>query len=378
MRAWDGRLWFKTMTRSAESSTDIKWGLLTALARAVFLALVACAFLGSSTPDPAVRAPRFEVSDLGPLQKLASDLAPGLNSKGDVVVWRQSESLSFATVLWTGGRPKTLETPSGYRNSFAYSVNDNGNAAGWANTTLNPVDSFSIVHAVMLSDHGDTDLGTLGGRWSRAYGINNHDVMVGVSELVNKQQRAFQYTKGKMSELAPLAGSKTSIAFAINDAGVVVGGAELPQPDSGKMVIHAVRWRDGVPEDLGALSAKGGSLAYAVNSHNEVVGKADVGEEETAFLYRSGHMTSLGPRGGRAFGINDQGQIVGVQRMGEEHPHVTGFLWEAGKLYDLDRCLPAHSPYSIKGAFRINNAGQIAAIGLLGSELHALLLTPEK
>src|SRR5260370_7282055 len=306
----------RLMRRSEESSTDIKWGLLTALARAVFLALVACALLGSSTPHPSIRAPRFKVTDLGPIQKLASDLAPGLNSKGDVVVWRQSESLSFATVLWTGGRPKTLETPAGYRNSFAYSVNDNGNAAGWANTTLNPSHSFSSVPAVILSDHGDTDLGTLGGRWSRAYGINNHDVMVGVSELANKQQRAFQYTKGKMSELAPLAGGKTSIAFAINDAGVVVGGAELPQPDSGKMVIHAVRWRDGVPEDLGALSAKGDRLDYAVNSHNGVVGKANVGQEEIAFLYRSGHMTSLGPRGGRAFGINDQGQVVRLQRIG--------------------------------------------------------------
>src|SRR5260370_5752523 len=126
----------RLMARSAESSADIRWGLLTALARAVFLALVACALLGSSTPHPAIRAPRFKVTDLGPLEKLASDLAPGLNSKGDVVVWRQSESLSFATVLWNVGRPQTLATPAGYRNSFDYSVHDNGNAADWADTTF--------------------------------------------------------------------------------------------------------------------------------------------------------------------------------------------------------------------------------------------------
>jgi probable HAF family extracellular repeat protein len=323
--------------------------------------------------------PRYQVVDLGPIQRLASDLAPGLNSHGDMVVWRQNESMAFAPVLWTGREPKMLGIPAGYRNSFAYSVNDSRNAVGWANTTLNPVDSFSVVHAIMLNERGVTDLGTLGGSWSRAYAINDHDVIVGVSELATKQRRAFRYVEGRMSELSPLAGGKSSIAFGINETGSVAGGSEVPHGDSVRMAVHAVLWRDGTPTDLGSLSANGSSLAYAVNNRDEAVGKADLAAGETAFLYSNGKMLDLGIEAGHAFAINDRRQIVGSQQIGEErHPHSTGFLWDNGAFYDLNSCLPEGSPYRIQGAFRINNAGQIAAIGIFKDQLHALLLTPMK
>ena len=102
-----------------------------------------------------------------------------------------------------------------------------------------------------------------------------------------------------------------------------------------------------------------------------------MGDKETAFLYSNGRMIDLGIKEGRAFGINDERQIVGLQQMGEErHPHSIGFLWEKDTMYDLNQCLPKDSPYHIQGAFRINNAGQIAAMGVAGNELHILLLTP--
>lgn len=321
--------------------------------------------------------PRYEVSDLGPIQRLASDLAPGLNSQGAAVVWRKNEAGTFSPVLWSGSQQKVLETPAGYSNSFAYSVNDSGNAVGWANTTLNPVDTFSVVHATMVNDQGSKDLGTLGGKWSRAYAINNSNQVVGVSELATKESRAFLYFNGKMSELAPLPGGESSTAFGLNDAGVIVGGSSVPHPASIRMAIHAVLWRDGVPIDLGVLRTNGSSLAFAVNSRNDVVGKADSGDGETAFLYSDGQMKDLQIEGGHAFGINDNRQIVGSQETGEErHPHFVGFLWDKGTFYDLNSCLPEGSGFSIQGAFRINNAGQIAAIGTYNNELHALLLTP--
>lgn len=344
--------------------------------RTAAIAFVAACIV-SAVAQHSAQEPRYHVTDLGSLQRLASDLAPGLNAGGGTVVWRQNESGSFSTVLGSGSVQKVLETPAGYTNSFAYSVNDSGNAAGWANTTLNPVDTISVMHAIMLAERGSQDLGTLGGRWSRGYAINNGNVVVGVSELATRESRAFQYASGKMSELRPLPGGETSIAFGLNESGVVVGGSSVPHPASIPMVIHAVLWRDGVPADLGALRADGSSLAYAVNNRGDVVGKADAVQEETAFLYSDGKMQDLHIDRGHAFGINDGRQIVGSKQTGEDrHPHSVGFLWDNGALYDLNECIPHESGFSIQGAFRINNSGQIAAIGAYKGELHALLLTP--
>ena len=325
------------------------------------------------------RAPRYKVLDLGPIQTIASDLVPGLNALGDTVIWRKNESLAFAPVLTSGHRQMPLKIPQGYQNGFAYSVNDKRNAVGWANTTLNPVDSFSITHAFLFAHDQTTDLGTLGGSWSRAYAINNQDVIVGISQLANKQEQAFLYVDGKMSPLAPLAGGHSSVAFAVNDAGTVVGGSEVAHTNSVKVAVHAVLWRNGTPMDLGVLRPDGSSVAHAVNNHDEAVGTADGLAGKTVFLFRNGRMSDLGIQRGRAFAINDRRQIVGTQQTGEDrHPHSQGVLWEHGKLYDLNTCLPKASPYQIQEAFRINNAGQILTIGVFEEQLHVLLLTPVK
>jgi probable HAF family extracellular repeat protein len=333
----------------------------------------------AQSSNRAPKRPTYKVIDLGPIKTIASDLVPGLNSLGDVVIWRQNDSQAFSPLLISGQQQLPLKIPAGYQNSFAYSLNDKRNAVGWANTTLNPVDSFSITHAFLFTPDQATDLGTLGGSWSRAYAINNQNKIVGISDLANKQQQAFQYADGKMSPLPPLPGGQSSVAFAVNDAGTVVGGSEVPHTNSVKVEVHAVVWRNGVPTDMGVLHPNSSSVAHAVNNHDEIVGTADGPERKTVFLYRDGRMQDLGIQRARAFSINDRQQIVGTQQTGEErHPHSLGFLWERGKLYDLNTCLPKSSPYQIQEAFRINNAGQILAIGVFEEQMHALLLTPVK
>jgi probable HAF family extracellular repeat protein len=308
---------------------------------------------------------------------LASDVVPGLNSLGDTVIWRQDQSLAFAPILISGHQQMSLKIPQGYQNGFAYSLNNKRNAVGWANTTLNPVDSFSVTHAFLFAHDQASDLGTLGGRWSRAYAINNRDMIVGISELANEQQRAFWYVDGKMSPLAPLPGGQSSVAFAVNDKGTVAGGSEVAHTNSAKVVVHAVLWRNSVPTDMGVLQPSGNSVAHAINNHDEAVGTADGLAGKTVFLYRNGRMLDLGIQRGRAFAINDKQQIVGTQQVGEDrHPHSLGFLWDHGNFYDLSNCLPKGSPYQIQEAFRINDAGQILGTGVFADQLHALLLTP--
>jgi probable HAF family extracellular repeat protein len=258
----------------------LKFGLAAALATS-----------GATISNAPTQTPGYEVVDLGVIQRIAADIVPGLSDSGNIVLWHQEESQAFSAVLYEGGMQKLLPKPDGYRNSFAYSVNDRGDSVGWSNTTLNPVDSISTVHATSFTRDRAVDLGTLGGLRSQAYAINNQGVIVGVSGLKDNEQCAFRYADGKMSCLDPLPGEIYSVAFDINNAGVIVGGFGMAST-SPKPVVHAVLWRGNKPQDLGTLSGKGDSIAYAVNNHDDVVGVSDLQRGETIFLYSRGKMTA--------------------------------------------------------------------------------------
>ena len=81
------------------------------------------------------------------------------------------------------------------------------------------------------------DLGTLGGRSSAAYGINDQGVVVGSSVTRTGVGHAFVWTNGTMTDLGTLAGASASVAYDINEAGVIVGAAATATDGS-----HPVRW----------------------------------------------------------------------------------------------------------------------------------------
>jgi probable HAF family extracellular repeat protein len=346
---------------------------LTFSTRACVLALsiTAPGFAGAATEGP-----RYEVVDLGVIQPLAVDVTPGLSRSGNIVTWHQGEAQTFSGLLRAGTTERALTPPPGYQNSFAYSVNDRGNAVGWSNTTANPVDSASVVHATYFGRRGPVDLGTLGGRRSRAYAINDRDVVVGVSELADGTQRAFRYA-GRMEPLDTLTGGTYSIAFDINNPGLIAGASALPSTST-RPQVHAVLWLKGVPQDLGALEQEGNSIAYAVNDRGDVTGVSDRDGEETVFLYQQGKMLDL-HIDGHAFAINNARDIVGTLTP-PERGRPRGFLWRDGVLRDLDTLLVTDT-YRIEVAYRINDRGQILCSGVSQPEmgqgsLHALLLNP--
>ena len=69
-----------------------------------------------------------------------------------------------------------------------------------------------------------TDLGTLGGNYSLAHGINNSGQVVGESATANGYYHAFLYSSGTMTDLGTLGGSRSG-AWCINASGQVVGSA---------------------------------------------------------------------------------------------------------------------------------------------------------
>jgi probable HAF family extracellular repeat protein len=115
-----------------------------------------------------------------------------------------------------------------------------------------------------------------------------------------------------------------SVAYAINDAGVIVGSSRGAQGNN--KLIHAFRATkvNGTyaMQDLGSLLATNGqSFAYDINTYNEIVGKSsgNDGTYQVGFLHKDGTLHNLnnlldssgtGWVVSDASAINDQGQIL--------------------------------------------------------------------
>jgi probable HAF family extracellular repeat protein len=205
---------------------------------------------------------------------------------------------------------------------------------------------------------GMQDLGTLGGNFSQAQGINASGTVVGFSALAdNVTYHAFLWTAaGGMQDLgAP--GGTSSVATAINSRGQIAGYSISTSGTT--IVYHAILWTSGVPRFLGTLGGKG-SDAQALNDDGAVVGNAQIknGHYHAMMWTLAGGMHDLGTLGidgGAAFGINKDGEVVGVS--GTFRAHDLPFSWTAAG--GMKNLIP-HYVYIGGSASAINRYGNIA------------------
>jgi probable HAF family extracellular repeat protein len=195
-----------------------------------------------------------------------------------------------------------------------------------------------------------TDLGTLGGSFSDAYGVNDAGQVVGYSTLAVSGVRGFLWSGGSLTDLGTLPGSTNSYGTDLNEAGQVVGYSTFQDSNHSR----AFLWYGGSLTDLGTL---GGDYTRAdgINEAGQVVGEASLTTGAShAFRYSGGTMTDLGTLGGgwsEAFDINDTGQIVGDSYItGNSAYHA--FRYSGSSMTDLG-VLNGH--YSI--AYGINASG---------------------
>jgi len=116
----------------------------------------------------------------------------------------------------------------------------------------------------------------------------------------------------------------------------------------------------------------GGGKAFGINDLGQVAGSS----EGKACLWEGGAKTCLIPdsKWSEARGINNQGQIVGWS--GNPGRAKVPFLFENGILYDLNDLIAGNPGMELMSAEGINNLGQIVGYGYLHGKAHAFLLEP--
>lgn len=244
-----------------------------------------------------------------------------LNDLGVVV--GESAGHAFSWSARTGQKTDlgTLGGPS----SVAYGVNDWGHVVGAS-------DVGGARHAVVWTGRGHEplDLGTLGGPNSTALAINNFGVVVGESDTTAGVSHAFRWDPRtrRMSDLGTLGGD-SSAATAINDRGQIAGWAR-----TSAFLAHAFRWdpRSGHLQDLGVAPDGVVSFATGINNRGEVVGYTNnVGDfTDRAFRWdpRTASMSrlpGLPDAYSHATGINDLGQVAGF--WDDQSGSATPFVW---------------------------------------------------
>ena len=259
--------------------------------------------------------------------------ATGINDSGQVVGYTTSGGVK--SFLYSNG-------------AFHYSKTVGERAINNAGQSLG-----SRQNATLYQGNVATDLGTLGGYGSTGYGLNNLGQAVGEATLPGNNQTysAFLYSNGQMQDIGKDTGLYFTEGHGISDNGIVAGVGGINPDNSGSY--RAFVWQNGQAKVLGTLGGNT-SFAFAVNNAGTVIGSADLpsGYGE-AFVYQNGQMYDLFAgsdwSGGTATAINNKGQIVGN---GYHNGHSRAFL-------ATPRAAPAPSSLLVAGLGLILLAGRL-------------------
>ena len=211
----------------------------------------------------------------------------------------------------------------------------------------------------------------------------------GAGALLPSQAR-LQYDQ-ESGYAGPLPKGSGHIVFTptYSDNGKYGIGTSLATPDS-QAFWSGFRIHDGKSEFLTpgtpATQPVFLNMAYAVNNSGAVAGMVMVqgGGNQAAVFNADGTRTLYESLGQgfytAAFDINNLGQVVGLASIGivpAVSNGIHGFVSQDGRIVDLNTLLDPASGWEILFASGINDAGQIAAVGVDGSgSRHQLVLTP--
>lgn len=311
-----------------------------------------------------------------------------------LAVNEQSQVVGFYTVCSVGHdkgylwKPDTgfatLVPPIGITDSIAYDIANVPASGGPALIVGEMYGSNQLNEAFVLKGNQWTIIPPPPrGLYSAAFAVNNAGVVVGY-ETTPDTYEAFMWQNGEKTVLSPPFGPN-AIANNVSQSGAVIGWMGVSVGPGSEA--HGFIWQDGKVTDMGVFPGSTIAEPKAINTPGQIVGRMLLpspdgpgGLAARAFLWSAGEWTDLGILPGYiqtfAMDINDAGDTVGSCSLPNFNERA--ILWHNGVILNLNTLIPPDSGViHLYRANGINNAGQIActAQGANG-DVVGVLLTP--
>lgn len=317
--------------------------------------------------------PRYTVVDRGPALVRTLTDTPGFNNRGDVAIWHSVTASEMPGWVLRGTDTISIEGDKDFSLVYPADINDKLTVVG----TLQRPQDLRFTQAFKWSNDHLQILKSLGGPYSTASAINAAGDVVGSAQTPDGTRHAVLWQASQPRDLGLLAQGDFSRARDINDKNEVVGEANLVP--KGKP--QAFLWRAGKMQQLPTLPGGTVCSAQAINNNGVIAGWCDLRSGAAhGVIWRDGSIVDLGSIHGdedepsTALDVNSQGQVVGSS--GDDR--LRAFLWENGKMVNLNKLIPPDSGWTLLVASRINDKGEIIGRGYFHRAIHTFALEPDQ
>ncbi len=341
--------------------------------------------------QPRRPAPRYTVTDLGVLPGYTQSAATAINSRGDVLVSNFGLGpYPEHACLYQDGKLHDLGTLPGGGLIDAHGINAEGEVTGIAMIG-------SGQHAFLYKNGKMQDLGSLPG-FPNSLGIAINDAGEIAGDIADfaGQTHVFLYRQGKMSDLGTPPGCSENHAGSINAAGDIFGFCRKMTSRSSMNQPFSYDSRTGKTTVMALPAPYLSCEVFRGNDRGQSVGDVRTPNLFHAALWNGNQITDLGGLPGfdnsSGKGLNNRGEAVGycfrvdklyvIRHFLHNFLHLPeretecAFVYENGKMEDLNELIPGDADWTLEAARAINDAGQIVGMGLHHGQMRAFLLTP--
>lgn len=331
----------------------------------------------------AAAQPSYTIFDIGVVSGDSFSQGNAVSPNGSIATGRSLANTSARAFTWTqGGGLVGLPNLASPARAFAVGngVNDSGTVVGTGATT-----SFGSSPLPLIWQSGVVSQLPLpaGQTLGRANAVNASNTAVG-SVNAGSLEVGSIFTTGGASVITTLTsnGSFLRTAFGINNAGRIVGFGIDPN-NAAVNVGYVLDTATNIAFAVPALPGFNGSIAFAVSNAGHVVGSSMLNQGSgLPFIYTDGTGTQAiplptGTTQGSARGVNSAGQAVGTASSAFAIP----FYFDGTNTYRLGDIIANPTGWDLltntsSAALGISENGVIVGTGVFNGAVHAFAMVP--